>query len=160
MENYVCSRPIHPGEIIKEEVEYRNIKQIKLANKYNKPVIVMEPVKGGTLVNLPPEAVDIMKEAQPELSVPSWAIRFSASLENVMVVLSGMSNYQQVDDNTAKPALFTVVFQNDSSLRFYCFIFIYCPIGSFVPYHTTLSYRPSIYTCFTGHKVVFFRCHY
>lgn len=73
----------------------------------------MEPVKGGTLVNLPPEAVNLMKQARPELSVPSWAIRFAASHENVMVVLSGMSNYDQVDDNTSYMENFEPYTEND-----------------------------------------------
>ncbi len=67
--------------------------------KHGKPVIVMEPVKGGTLANVPEEAEAILKGAAPEMSVPSWAIRFAASQENVMVVLSGMSNVEQMADN-------------------------------------------------------------
>lgn len=70
-----------------------------VAVKHGKPVIVMEPVKGGTLANLPDEAVKLFKEHDPEMSIPSWAIRFAASLENVMVVLSGMSSYEQMKNN-------------------------------------------------------------
>ena len=71
-----------------------------IAVKHNKQVIVMEPVKGGTLAKLPPEAEKLMTDYDPNASIPSWAIRFAASLENVMVVLSGMSSLGQLDDNT------------------------------------------------------------
>lgn len=69
--------------------------------KHNKPVIVMEPVKGGTLAKLPEEAEALLKTMDPELSAASWAIRFAASLPKVMMVLSGMSSTAQVEDNTA-----------------------------------------------------------
>lgn len=69
------------------------------AVKHGKPVIVMEPVKGGTLATVPPEAEKLFRSVQPELSVPSWAIRYAASLEHVMMVLSGMSSYGQIEDN-------------------------------------------------------------
>ncbi|MBO4873318.1 MAG: aldo/keto reductase [Lachnospiraceae bacterium] len=71
----------------------------EVAVRHGKPVIVMEPVKGGTLAKVPKEAEKLLKEAQPELSVPSWAIRFAASQENVMMVLSGMSSPEQMRDN-------------------------------------------------------------
>lgn len=69
------------------------------ACKYGKPVIVMEPVKGGTLVNLPEEAEALLKAHNPSASTASWAIRFAASLENVRVVLSGMNTMEQMEDN-------------------------------------------------------------
>ena len=68
----------------------------EVAEKHGKPVIVMEPVKGGTLANIPEEAKKLFEKRNAELSIPSWAIRFAASLPNVMVVLSGMSNLEQM----------------------------------------------------------------
>lgn len=67
--------------------------------KHGKPIIVMEPVKGGILANVPARAKALLQETQPELSVPSWAVRFAASCENVFMVLSGMSNMEQLCDN-------------------------------------------------------------
>ena len=72
----------------------------EVAEKHGKPVIVMEPVKGGTLAKLPEEAEKLFKDHDPDLSIPSWAIRFVASLPNVMVVLSGMSSLEQMENNT------------------------------------------------------------
>ena len=67
--------------------------------KHNKPIIVMEPVKGGTLATVPPEVEAKMRAMDPNMSPASWAIRFAASQEGVMTVLSGMTTLAQVEDN-------------------------------------------------------------
>ncbi len=76
-------------------------KCLETARRFGKPVIVMEPVKGGGLVNLPDEAMKLLKDYAPDASPASWAIRFAASQEGVMMVLSGMSSLEQMKDNTS-----------------------------------------------------------
>ncbi len=73
----------------------------EVARKYNKPVIIMEPVKGGSLVTMTPEIQKLFKDARPDMSVPSWAVRYAASLEGLVTVLSGMSDEKQMNDNVS-----------------------------------------------------------
>ncbi len=70
----------------------------EVCRKFGKPVIVMEPVKGGNLVNLPQNAKSILEELHGG-SPASYAIRFAAGFEGIMMVLSGMSDMAQMQDN-------------------------------------------------------------
>lgn len=69
------------------------------ARAHNKPVIIMEPVKGGMLAEPPEPVRRVFKEAEPDASCASWAIRFAADLEGIITVLSGMSSIEQMRDN-------------------------------------------------------------
>ncbi len=98
----------HPEmEFVQLQINYLDWDIIKskecyeIARKYNKPIIVMESVKGGTLATMPKDIEAIMKKASPEKSVVSWAFRFLMEKEGIMSILSGMSNNTQLTDNIA-----------------------------------------------------------
>ncbi len=93
-------------------------KVLEVANKHGKPVIVMEPVKGGTLAKVPEEAEKLLAELDPEMSVPSWAVRFAASQPGVMLVLSGMSNIEQMEDNLSYMEDFTPLTEAEQEVCF------------------------------------------
>ncbi len=99
-----------------EDAAIRSRECYEIAIKYGKRVYVMEPVKGGTLVNLPKEAVQLLKAADSDASVASWAVRFAASLEGVDMVLSGMSTLEQVEDNTSYMKEFKPLTKEERSL--------------------------------------------
>ena len=90
----------------------------EVACKHNIPIIVMEPVKGGTLAHLPQEAEQFLQSRAPGMSAASWAIRFAASLPNVMMVLSGMSDMAQMQDNLSFMENFVPLTQEEQDLTF------------------------------------------
>ena len=71
----------------------------EVARKHGKSIVVMEPVKGGALADPIPKVKEVFDAANPEVSYASWAIRYVASLDGIITVLSGMSNLAQMDDN-------------------------------------------------------------
>ena len=71
----------------------------EVARKHHKPIVVMEPIKGGTLASFSDDIEKIYKNYAPQKSIASWALRYVASLDGVMTILSGMSNAQQMNDN-------------------------------------------------------------
>ena len=79
----------------------------EVARKHGKPVVIMEPIKGGMLANPPEEVAAVFKAANAEASLASWAVRFAASLDGVITVLSGMSTLDQMRDNVSYMENFT-----------------------------------------------------
>ena len=90
----------------------------EVARKHGKDIIVMEPVKGGTLANVPERAEKLLKGKEPQMSAASWAVRFAASCEGVICVLSGMSNFDQLADNTGYMADFKPLDDDERKLVF------------------------------------------
>jgi len=87
-----------------------------ICREHGKPVVVMEPVKGGMLAN-PPEAVkEVLKAADPAASFASWAIRYAASLEGILTVLSGMSSVEQMEDNLSYMADFKPLSEEEQAV--------------------------------------------
>ena len=84
-----------------EDENVQSRKCYEVAVKHGKKVLVMEPVKGGALAKISPQIEAFLKEHHPTVSPASWAVRFAASLEHVVMVLSGMSDEAQVADNTS-----------------------------------------------------------
>ena len=73
--------------------------QVKLVSSYGLPVWVMEPVRGGKLASLKPEYADKLRALRPDASAAEWAFRFIQSLPEVVMTLSGMSNFDQLKEN-------------------------------------------------------------
>ena len=90
----------------------------EVAERHGVPVIVMEPVKGGTLASIPEEAERVFKNYDSTMSVPSWAVRFAASLPGVMVVLSGMSSIAQIEDNISYMKDFVPLSEEEKKMCF------------------------------------------
>lgn len=84
------------------------------AVKHGKQVVIMEPVKGGSLVRVPEDIQTKLLTLDGSLSIASWAIRFAASLKNVRVVLSGMSNLEQLNDNISYMKIFKPLTQEEN----------------------------------------------
>ncbi|MBR0282584.1 MAG: aldo/keto reductase [Oscillibacter sp.] len=86
----------------------------EVARKHGKSVVIMEPVKGGMLTNPPDSVTEILREAEPESSPASWAVRFAANLPGVITALSGMSGLAQMEDNLSAMRDFTGLTQAQS----------------------------------------------
>lgn len=82
-----------------DTTEQAGLKGYGLAESKGIPLVIMEPIKGGTLAMLPDDVTEIFKTELPNASVASWALRWVGSLSNIKVILSGMSTYGQVLDN-------------------------------------------------------------
>lgn len=82
-------------------------KNLEVARRHRKPVVVMKPIKGGTLASFSEDVEKIYKDYDSTKSIASWALRFIASQEGVMTILSGMSTIEQMNDNLSTMSNFT-----------------------------------------------------
>ena len=96
-----------------EDPNIQSRKCYEVARAHGKEIVVMEPIKGGTLINLPQEAIDLLRQADPTANLASWAIRFAASLEGILTALSGMSTAEQLEDNIGYMEQFRPLFSEE-----------------------------------------------
>lgn len=98
----------HPEtELVQLQINYidwesdnvQSRKCYEVACKHKTQIAIMEPIKGGSLVNIMDDAKKIFTDFNPNASLASWAVRYASSLDNILVVLSGMSNMEQLNDN-------------------------------------------------------------
>lgn len=82
-----------------ENPAVRSREVYEIAREHDLPIIVMEPIKGGTLAKMPDQVMKIFREYDPDRTAAAWALRFAASLDGVVTVLSGMSNIEQMEEN-------------------------------------------------------------
>ena len=99
-----------------EQPNVQSRRCLEIAQKFHLPVVVMEPCKGGTLINLPEEGLDLLKDYHPQASAASWTLRFAASQTGVVRVLSGMNTMEQVMDNTAVFKNFVPISQEENEI--------------------------------------------
>ncbi|MDO5297320.1 MAG: aldo/keto reductase [bacterium] len=122
LEEILCAHP--EAEFVQLQINYadweapaiQSRRCYEVARAHGKPVIVMEPIKGGMLATPPEEAACLLKQADPQASVASWAVRFAADLEGVLVVLSGMSSVEQMRDNISYMQDFTALTDEQRSV--------------------------------------------
>lgn len=123
--------------------------EYEILERHGIPIMVMEPVRGGRLAKLTPEAEALLKAAHPDWSIPSWALRFARSLPQVQTILSGMSNLEQIQDNVGtfsddtpfteedRKLLFQAVAMFKSQVQVPCTACRYCtpncPVGINIP---------------------------
>ncbi len=134
-------------------------KYYEVCRKFGKPVIVMEPVKGGNLVNLPPEAKAVLEEFGGG-SPASYAIRFAAGFEGIRMVLSGMSSMEQMEYNISFMKEFQPLSQREltaidrvrevfqSKNLIACTACRYCVAGC--PKHISI---PDLFACLNAKKI-------
>ena len=84
-----------------ESTNVQSRRCVEVAHAHGLPVVIMEPVRGGTLANPPAPVAEVLKAANPDASNVSWALRFALGLEDAMTVLSGMSTLEQMEQNIA-----------------------------------------------------------
>jgi predicted aldo/keto reductase-like oxidoreductase len=102
-------RDLPEAEFVQLQINYadwedKNVQSrrcYEVARQYGKPVIVMEPIRGGSLASDRSACASLLKTANPKASLASWALRYAASLPGVAMVLSGMSTWEQMEQNVA-----------------------------------------------------------
>ena len=105
LDEIICAHP--EMEFVQLQVNYAdwestNVQSrlcVEVAHKHGLPVVIMEPVRGGSLANPPEPVANILRAAKPDESFVSWALRFAFGLDDAMTVLSGMSTLEQMEQN-------------------------------------------------------------